>query len=154
MSYKEDIKIDKDRLEHELMRQASLYLQYSEDHAHKIRFRDKCKNHLKVVWAELNLQIHKNWRKEFDAKPNAQAVEAWIVSHKKHKKATMELIKAEEQVNLSDAIKWAFAQRKSALEGLVTLIVTGYYSEPNPKGNKKSNARREKLGKKSLKQGK
>lgn len=150
MSYKEDIKIDKERLDRELMNQASLYLEYSKNHADAIKFRDNCKNHLKVVDSELHLYLTKNWKSEFDTKPTAPTIAAWITTQKKHKKAQEALIKAEWEVNTTDSIQWSFAQRKSALEGLVTLIVTGFYAEPSPKNPGK---RRKKLSNESLEKG-
>lgn len=129
-NYKEDVKIDGDDLENEWIEQASLYLYYAEAHADSIQAKEKAKNDVDVAYAQLDSLIRKDWEKHFEKHPSESAIQSWIIQQEKHKKVLDIFYKKSHTVNLMQAAKTAFDHRRKALENLVSLLITGFHSEP------------------------
>jgi hypothetical protein len=132
-NYKEDIKIDNNKLEEEWTEQASMYQYYAEDYADAVKKRDKAKSWLEVVHAKVDSIIRKDKNKKFDKKPTEGQVKSLIITHPKYKQAQTELIDATYEMNLALGIKTSFEHRKKALENIVSLHITGFHAEPRNK---------------------
>lgn len=142
-NYKEDLKIDQNNLEKEWLEQPSLYMYYAEAYADAILERDEAKNELERIYCKLDNSLIKDWEKYFDKSPSEQMRKNKIFLNQEYKKALAEFDKCTHNVNLLQAAKYAFDHRRKALEHLVTLLVSGFHSEPTMK---KSNIKRRHLG--------
>ena len=129
-NYKSDLDIDMNDLEGEWLKQPSLFMYYSEAHAEAIKERENAKNNLDIVDAQLDSEIRRDWEKHWTKSPTETAVKNWVLQHEKHKKALDLFNDKSHSVNLLQSAKSAFDHRRKALENLVTLLVTGFHSEP------------------------
>jgi len=135
--YSKDIKVDKNKLEEEWLEQPSLFLYYAEAHAEAIFERDKAKSNMDYVYSVLYSKFKNNWQEYFDSKPTEPALKEKINTHEKYRKAEKRYIKANRNVNVLLSAKTAFDHRKRALENLVSLKISGFYSEPKNKNKSK-----------------
>jgi len=131
--YSKEIIIDPCNLEKEWLIQPSYYLYYSESHAEAIYQKDLKKSALDYEHSILYDEVKKDWKKHFDSKPTEVAIKEWIVRNPKHRKAELAFIKATREANVMLNVKTSFDHRKRALENLVSLKITGMYSEPKNK---------------------
>ena len=132
MSYKEDLKIDKHRLDFEWERQAQLYMKWAEAYAQAVLDRDRAKELLDVVRAELDSKIRKSPADfGFDKKPTESAITNTVVQQEEYRKAYDKLIQAQSNMNILAGAKEAMSHKKKALEGITQLMVSGFYAEPN-----------------------
>jgi len=125
-----DIRIDENNLEQEWVEQAEKYLHYASAHAEAIFNRDKAKSLLDLTYARLYSMLKKEHTKYFDVRPTEAALKEKILTMKEYMKVEHAHITANRVVNDMLAAKNAFEHRKKALENLVSLKVTGIYSEP------------------------
>jgi hypothetical protein len=128
--YMQDIKIDVNDLAGEWQNQASLYLYYSEGYSEAIRDRDKAKNDLEIIDAQLDKEIRRDWEKHFDKSPTETAIKGWIIQQEKHKKYLDIYSKLSHTANLLQSAKNALDHKRKALENLVSLKIAGFHSEP------------------------
>jgi hypothetical protein len=128
--YNEDLKIDVKNLEGEWVEQPSLYMYYSEAYSEAIRDRDNAKNDLEIADAQLDRDIRRDWEKHFDKPPTETAIKGWIIQQEKHKKQLAIFSEKSHNANLLQSAKNAFDHRRKALENLVSLMITGFHSEP------------------------
>ena len=131
MSYEEDIKINKYKLDEELVKQPQLYLHWAEQHAEAVAERDEKRVELDLIRAEIDGNIRESpedWG--YDKKPSEAAITNLILQESKYRDVQSELIEATKNVNIMSAAMTAMNDKKKALEGLVTLLVAGIYSEP------------------------
>jgi hypothetical protein len=128
--YSADIKIDQDNLTDEWIKQPSLYLYYAEAHADAVLAKEKASDTIDLVYAQLDSVIRKDWEKHFDKYPTETAIKNWILMQEKHKIALEKYHKISHTVNVLAAAKTAFDHRRKALENLVSLLITGFHSEP------------------------
>jgi len=129
-NYKRDLDIDMNDLEGEWLKQPSLFMYYSQEHSEAIKERENAKNNLDVIDAQLDSEIRRDWEKHWTKSPTETAVKNWVLQHEKHKKALDVFNEKSHSVNLLQSAKSAFDHRRKALENLVTLLVTGFHSEP------------------------
>ena len=137
--YKKDIIINENDLENEWIMQPSLYLHYADAHATALYERDLAKSKLEYTYAKMYSDIKKNWDKYFDTKPTEPAIKEYILSHPNLKKVEAKYTKACYSANALLAAKSAFDQRKVALQNLVQLRISGFYSEPKAPKNSSIN---------------
>jgi len=134
--YQEDISLDQHDLERELVRQASLYLKYSELAVDANFERDKIKERIKAVESNVDLDIRENFTQfGFDTKPTETAIKACILQQQEYQGITREYIEATRAYNSLTGAKTALEHKKKALELLVALIVRGYSAEPRVDSN-------------------
>ena len=126
--YLQDIKINKYDLDTEFENQPSRYIKWSTKYANAVRNRDDLEQKRKVIKAELDTE----YRQEFDrlkVKITEPVIDSAIRQDERHKEISDQLIIAEEAVNIMEAVKWGFEQRKESLKWLAQLTLAGYYSE-------------------------
>lgn len=130
MSYENDLKIDLERLEENLQGQAELVLKYGKEWAEKTAERDRAKENLSVIEAELDGFARANWGDISDTKMTEKSVLGYVLNEDKRKSAMEELISLTEEVNILSVAKSALEHRKKSLEGLVSLYIAGYWADP------------------------
>jgi len=136
--YKSDLTINKHQLDEELVIQPELYMKYAEQHADALMDRDRSKENLDVLRAEIDSEIRGNWEAfGFDKKPTENAIAGTITKDEKYREASSELIEKNRDSNILASAKEAMNHKKSALSKLVELYLAGYYAEvPMPKDKK------------------
>jgi len=131
--YAKEILIDPCNLENEWLTQPSYYLYYSESHAEAIYQKDLKKSELDYTHSILYDEVKKDWKKHFDSKPTEAAIKEWITRNPKYREAELTFIKATRNANIFLNVKTSFDHRKLALSNLVSLKISGFYSEPKNK---------------------
>jgi len=130
MNYKKVLEIDLERLEENLIEQAQLVMECGELWAEKTAERDRAKENLSVIEAELDGYARANWVDIADTKMTEKSIFGYVLNENKRKKAMEELINLTEETNILSVAKVAFEHRKKALEGLVSLFIADYWADP------------------------
>lgn len=131
LNYEEDMTLDRHQLDFEWNRQPTLYLKYSVLYADLASYRDEAKEKLQRVDASIDLDIRSNWESfGFETKPTEAAIKSTIIQDATHIKASDEYIMAVREVNIAQGAKVALDHKKSALEKLSTLYLSGYWADP------------------------
>lgn len=130
MSYENDLDIDLEMLEKEWLKQPGLYAKYSQLKAEAKKEMDRAAEKVKTVRSELILKAKKGDKELLGFKPTESTIEAWYRTQDAWQEAKQEYIDAEYEYNMMDGAVFAFSQRKSALESLVSLWIGNYYSTP------------------------
>lgn len=129
--YSDDLKINFAELDIDWRDHSANYMKWAEKWVNAVAQRDRKKEALDVLKAELDKKYRIKLEKQLGKKPTEATVSASIVSDKTYQIAQQEIIKANEEVNLLASAKVAFEHRKQALEGLTKLWLGGYFSNPN-----------------------
>lgn len=130
LNYEEDLAIDPHQLDEEWLKQPSLYMQYAHQSALSQKIRDKAKERLEVVRAQLDKKIRKDPGKYEVIKVTETTVANAILEQKEYQEAKQDFDELSYDANILQSAVRAFEQRKKALEGLVTLWVGNYFSGP------------------------
>ena len=128
--YQKDLEIDKDSLDWEWQRQAGLFLKYSEEAANANLLRDRAKENIEIVKAELNKEILADPGKFKIDKITVASVDAVIKTDKKVIKTVDKWLTLKYEAEIFGSAKQAFEHKKSALEHLAKLYLSGYWSSP------------------------
>jgi hypothetical protein len=129
--FESDLLIDKDALDFEWNRQASLNQKYSEMYANTILDRDNKKDELAVKKAGVDLDIRENWGEwGFTTKPTETAILNTIIQQEEVMKLSTELNELNYEVNRFAGIRGSFEHKKTSLEYLSRLYLGGYWGEP------------------------
>jgi hypothetical protein len=137
IDYRRNLEINKHRLDEELTAQAMKMMAVSEAHAQAQYDRDRAKQALDIIKAGLDADI----RTELTAsqtKFTEAVVDGRIRTAPVYIEAQDKYQKMEYTVNLLLGAVMAFNARRSMLENLVRLFLSGYWSEPNLGGEAKS----------------
>jgi len=129
--YYEDLKVDIHSLDHLWAIQPQLYMKWAERHAKAIAERDRLKERLELVKAEVSADVRRNPADYSIEKLTEAAVHAAVISDEKVRKVSEQLIRAAEVVNILAGAKEGMNHKKSALETLAKLWLGSYYSEPD-----------------------
>lgn len=132
-NYKEEIKINRFKLDLACENQSSLYLQYAEELSTVKSELNELKNKVKIVRAEVELNIRRN--PPPDLKITEAVIAGLVEIDGKVKEVEQELINKQNEVNHLVAIVESFAQRKDMIRDLVSLQIAGFYSDPQKKFN-------------------
>jgi len=128
-----DFRIDKLNLDMECIRQAELYKEYSDNLASAVFNKDKCKEELAVLKAEVDSEIRAD-PSEYgfeSVRPTETAIINAVIQDSRVVKKTEEYLESCYQVNVLEGSKWAMEQKKTALELIVKLYVSGYWADPH-----------------------
>jgi hypothetical protein len=129
--YKEDLRIDKFGLDIEAEQQPSLYMEWAEHSANAIFARDKAKERLEFIIADLDAEIRINWDIHCpNQKLTESGVSSWIKRQSLFQETSAALHEATRQMNILLGAKEAFNHRKDSLKILKELSIAGYYSKP------------------------
>jgi uncharacterized protein YtpQ (UPF0354 family) len=152
--YERDCKLDKDNLDVEWERQASLFMKWSERYAQAVSERmlleeqlrltkENSKRKLEEVRATLDFQVRSNpqaFGLDSDKKPTETAIQGVITLDESYKlaferglnevsEATKRVAEAVENENILDGAKRAMDHKRSAADGLTRLWLGGFYAE-------------------------
>ena len=127
---KNDLEIDRNNLEIEWEKQASLYFFYAEQSADAIEEQAKAKDAIDLVEAQLDKDIRDDpGAFELD-KLTETRIKSTIWLQAEYREAKTILIDCTKTANVLKSILQAFDHKKSALENLSKLFLSNYYAEP------------------------
>ena len=127
-NFKEDMAVDKNRLDEEWERQPMLYSEYTDMAAHANRKLARAAEKVKVVRSRLTLEALSGEIESLGKKPTGPATEAYYRNHEDHKKAKEEHLACIYDADQMNNALFALNHRKAALENLVKLQLNNYYS--------------------------
>ena len=130
MGYKEDLQMDKHSLDSEWERQALLYMKWAEEYADAVLTRDRAKEKVELVQAELYKEIVESYIKEGEKKPTEGAITNITIGKVKFKEANSEYFEAKKNAEILAGAKEAMQHKKKALESMTHLWLGSYYAEP------------------------
>jgi hypothetical protein len=133
MDYSKDLEINKHSLDNELLTQAQKMLRYSSEHAQAMYNRDRAKQSLDIVKANLDASIRAELTSA-GAKFTEAVVDGKIRTAPTYIEAQEKYQKAEHEVQVLLGAVMAMNARRSMLENLVKLFLSGYWSEPHVAG--------------------
>ena len=131
-NYKQDIKVDKYRLDDNWQEQAELYLDWGLAWIKAVSFRNHKKRKLLEVIAELDKKIREAPENYIllmgDRKITETQFSNTILLQPEYKEANLDYLNAEERASQLEIIKNAFYQRRDELDGLTQLVRMSYFS--------------------------
>jgi hypothetical protein len=127
MGFKEDLKIDKYSLDEEWIKQPSLFLEWAEKVVDAQTERDKTKDQLDLIKAELDAEIRADPKRFNLDKLTEAAVSNAIIQAEKFRAAQLVQFEKVRSVRVLEVAKEAFEHKKKALENLTQLYLSGYY---------------------------
>ena len=126
----QDLSIDQNNLDVECMDQPRKFMKWSVEYADAIRTRDEAKRKASLVKSNTNLDVRSRPEEYgLNSKPTVDSISAVVESSEEVNKAEKEVSDAQYAVNIYGAAKEALDQRRSMLEKLVALYISGYYSQ-------------------------
>lgn len=140
MSVKDDVAVDKYALDIEWEKQPTLYQMYLDQAVELRKEVTECQKQLDLVEAKLSLDIKKNPSLYGLDKVVESSVQAVLILHPDRQKAYDDLIQRQYEKNLIDDVVKALEHKKSALEELVRLYLSGYYSRPTVNSQERKQA--------------
>ena len=133
LDYKEDVALDRFKLEEESEALSSIYAYYASQQAEAHIEADKAKKELDRVKATKELYLRRN--PPMDVKLTEGTVSALVQEASEVVEAENNLLIANEKLYNLDSAIYSLNQKKSGLEYLVNLWERGYYSQ---EGTRKS----------------
>ena len=133
-NYKEDLTIDRYQLEYEWERQAQLYVKWAEKHADAMFERDRLKEYLELLKAEIYMRIVEKHAELDQKKPTEAMLNNLVLQSTDYKNANSEFLKAKRDTEYLYGAKEGMQHKKTALEHLSRLFISSYYAEPNISG--------------------
>jgi len=129
--YSQDLRTSLENLDQHWLEQPGHFMKWGERWANAVATKDRAKENLEVLKAEIDKEIRKDWDKfGFDSKPTEPAIKSAIILEPRYKQASDEHIDAMEQVNIMAVAKSAFEHRKKQLDNLTSLYLAGFFSKP------------------------
>lgn len=126
-----DLEIDKDNLDVECMDQARRFMRWSVIYAEAIRNRDAAKRKATITKSNMNLDVRSRPEEYgLNNKPTVDSITAVVDSSEEVNAVETAVSDAQYAVNIFSAAKEALDQRRAMLERLVSLYISGYYSQP------------------------
>ena len=138
MSYREDLKIDKFRLDDMWENHPSVFADIYEREVEAQFERDRAKEKLDLIRAELDQSIRADFAKS-NEKITESSIANKILLHKDYQEANSKFLESVKTAKHIAVGREAFEHRKKALEKLTDLFLSNYWSVPYIKGE----ARRE-----------
>ena len=128
--YQEDLKIDKYSLHEQWEIQPSLYIKWAEKSAEAMYERDKAKELLDLISAEVEFEIRNNPQNYgLKEKPTESAIKSKIIIDEKYIKSNENYLLSKKNAAIISGVLVALEHKKKALEAEVSLWLGGYYSE-------------------------
>jgi hypothetical protein len=128
--YQNDLLINEHKLDTEWISQPSRMMSYSADLAQAIFNRNRAKENLDVIEASLDSEARREPTPAGLGKATETAIKNWIKLQDTYREALEAYHDSDLEVNLLQGAVNAFNHRKTALENLVKLFLSGYWSEP------------------------
>lgn len=130
--YKKDLRINRYKLERELVRQPQLYMEWATKATNATIEKEHAKQNLEVVKADIDKRIRKDPEKYGfpDGKATESGIKLQIAKHPKVEKANSYYLRALRDEKILNEAKVAFHHRKKMLESLVSLNIQLHFAEP------------------------
>ena len=129
-TYQQDLDIDPLDLDEELKWQPSLFMKWNDEYAKASYLYDRSKETLDVLYAQLYDNISAEPEEYGLERYTEQALKAAILQLPAYREAKKRMHKARRSMNILAGAKDAMRQKKDALENLVRIFLSGYYSDP------------------------
>lgn len=129
-SYQQDLGIDPLDLDEELKWQPSLFMKWSDEYAKACYLYDRSKETLDVLYAQLYEAISVDPEEYGLERYTEPAIKQAILQLPAYRQAKKRMHKARRNMNILAGAKDAMRQKKDALENLVRIFLSGYYSDP------------------------
>lgn len=129
MSYKEDVYIDKNKLDEAWENQALLFCQWAEKVVEATFDRDRAKENLEIVKATLDKKIRMDSART-NTKITEEAIKNSIILSQDYQEANQQVIESVKTLGIMYVAKDSFEHRKAALSKLTDLWLSQYWSEP------------------------
>ena len=131
MDFEKDINIDEQALDVECLEQPRITLQYAKWVADMERKKDRAKERVEVMKAELDRDIRNNPDKYGLTKITEGAVQNTIILQPEYREAQEAYIEAKHESDIAKAAMRAVDTKKAALENLVKLFGLSYFAGPS-----------------------
>lgn len=131
------VEIDRYRLDDEWVAQPELYREHAMAAVEARRIWEQAKARLEVVKAEFYIEIKRDPDAYELPKITEAVIAAAVVLQEPVRAAVKAVIKAKESLGYLEAALTSLEHRKMALQKLVELHSTSYYSEPRASGESK-----------------
>lgn len=128
--YVKDLEIDKNALDWEWQRQSGLFLKYAEEAANANWLRDQAKENIEVIKSEVYKEVLEDPETFGVSKTTGDAIKAAIATDPRVQEVTQNYLKLKNEAEIFNSAKQAFEHKKSALEHLAKLYLSGYWSSP------------------------
>lgn len=129
MSYKDDLSIDKYILDEEWQEQPKKFAEWAEKEVEASFIRDKAKERLDLVKAELDSRIRSEPFKYGIDKVTESSIQNTILRQQLYMEASEALIVATRDVKILNVAREAFDHRKKALEKMTDLFLSNYWAD-------------------------
>ena len=130
LDYQNDILINKHKLDEEWLKHSSLAMTYSAELAQAIHNRNRAKENLDIIEASLDSEARREPIPAGLGKATETSIKNWIKLQETYREALESYHDSDLEVNLLQGGVYAFNHRKTALEWLSRLFLSGYWSEP------------------------
>ena len=128
--YAKDLEIDKNALDDVWQNQAILFCKWAEQEVEAQYVRDKAKEKLDLVEAQLDSEIRKNPIKFKLDKVTESAIHNTVIQAEQYIAAYDNYLSAVKEAKIMGVARESFDHRKSALMKLTDLFLSQYWSEP------------------------
>ena len=125
----QDLEIDKNDLSTACLDQPRRFMKWSVEYAEAVRVRDEAKRKTSVVKSNINMDVRARPSAYGIDKVTEGSINAALESNEEVNQAEKAVSDAQYAVNIYSAAKEALDQRRSMLEKLVALYISGYFSE-------------------------
>lgn len=132
MNYEKDLEIDKFALDAECLDQPHRFMTWSKQWADAIAERDRLEQKVKIVEAQVEQNIRNN-PESYGGKLTEAGIKSLVTTSSEVIQIREELIEISHQANTLLAARQAMEQRRSMLENLVKLFLSGYWADPKIK---------------------
>lgn len=128
-------KVNKYRLDREWMIQPRMYRYYADKAAEAKSRLSHAKTEKEVTEADIQDKIRKNPKKYGIERVTDKAIGCTVILQPEYQKAAKRVIRAQYELNILDVALSTLDHRKTCLENLVKLFLSGYFAKPKvPKG--------------------
>jgi hypothetical protein len=97
----------------------------------------RCKNRLKLVYAEIDKEVRENPGEFSLDKVTEKAVEACVLQHPEYQKMQTDLIEAEYSEDILDSFVKSLHERGDMIRGMISLHGQQYWSKPDTQQHKR-----------------
>lgn len=129
-SFNDSVKIDRYNLPNECMEHSSKYLEICEEYVEAKNRSFKMQDKLDLVLAETDIYYRTHWDDAWGKMTEAY-IKNMVTLNDNVVKATEDLRKAQYELGVLESAKNAFDSRKAMLNDLVSLVISGFYSNPS-----------------------
>lgn len=127
LSFEEALKIDKYSLDNEWLKLPMLYYEWSTIYSQAVLERDKEKQRLELVKTEIESRIRKEPSRYGIKKGTEGEINSCVISSEEYQKALERYQNSVYNLNIISGALEALGAKKSALENVTKLFLSGYY---------------------------